>query len=285
MTQVPAPTEWDDYLFDLQGYLVLKNVVSPELIEEINETVNEWVALQEAGHKWIGHVRCSDPEPVQGPDIKFGNIIEGGPAFEALIDNPNWIEFVKRYVDNHGLHIWMNFLPIIHQGNHVRLHSGGHNKMYRTSFWYHDDRFYCGNLNLFLALNDIGPGDGGTLVVPGSHKSNLPNPLVNQKGKDRKDYVLEPGDMAPYLREVHLKAGDAVLFTDALIHGASVRTNEGERRALIYRYSSSWTRDRFGYEYSDELVARLTPARRKIIRPIEPAKPPIMQMDKALQNK
>ena len=56
-------------------------------------------------------------------------------------------------------------------------------------------------------------------------------------------------------------------------------------RALIYRYSSSWTRDRFGYEYSDELVARLTPARRKIIRPIEPAKPPITQMDKALQSK
>jgi ectoine hydroxylase-related dioxygenase (phytanoyl-CoA dioxygenase family) len=81
----------------------------------------------------------------------------------------------------------------------------------------------------------------------------------------------------PYFKEVHLKAGDAILFTDALIHGASVRTNEGERRALIYRYSSFWTRDRFGYEYSDELVARLTPARRKIIRPIEPSKPPVAQ--------
>ena len=86
-------------------------------------------------------------------------------------------------------------------------------------------------------------------------------------------------DMAPLLKEVHLKAGDAVVFTDALIHGASVRTNEGERRALIYRYSSFWTRDRLGYEYSDELVARLTPARRKIIRPIEPSKPPVVQYE------
>ena len=146
--------------------------------------------------------------------------------------------------------------------------------MYRTSFWYHDDRFYCGNLNVILALRDIGPGDGGTLVVPGSHKSNMPNPLVHQKGENKKDYALDPGEMAPHIKEVYLKAGDAVLFTDALIHGGSERTNEGERRALIYRYSSGWTRDRLGYEYSDELVERLTPERRKIIRPIEPVQFP-----------
>ena len=30
-------------------------------------------------------------------------------------------------------------------------------------------------------------------------------------------------------------------------------------------------------EYSDELVARLTPAQKRIIRPIEPSKPPVMQ--------
>lgn len=273
---IPTPDKWDDYCFDLEGFLILENAVSPKLIAEINEKVDEWLVLSDAGEEWLGNVHAVRNESDNSHSVSFKNVIEGGSCFEALIDNPNWIEFVKRYVDNHGLHIWMNFLPIIHQGNHVRLHAGGHNKMYRTSFWYHDDKFYCGNLNILLALNDIGPGDGGTLVVPGSHKSNLPNPLVHQKGQGRKDYVIEPGDMAPYLREVHLKAGDAVLFTDALIHGASVRTNEGERRALIYRYSSFWTRDRLGYEYSDELVARLTPARRKIIRPIEPSRPPVM---------
>ena len=272
---IPVPDEWDDYRFDLEGFLILKNVVSPDLIAEINEKVDEWLALSDAGEEWLGNVHVVKNENTSSHNVSFRNVIEGGACFEALIDNSNWIEFVKRYVDNHGLHIWMNFLSIIRQGNHVRLRSGGHNKMYRTSFEYHNNNFFCGNLNIFLALNDIGPGDGGTLVVPGSHKSNLPNPLVHQNGKDRKDYVLEPGDMAPYLKAVHLKAGDAILFTDALIHGVSVRTNERERRALIYRYSSFWTRDRLGYEYSDELVARLTPAQKRIIRPIEPSKPPV----------
>ena len=123
------------------------------------------------------------------------------------------------------------------------------------------------------------------MIVSGSHKCNVVNPLIFEQENGRHKTAVEETKLTPYLKEMHLNAGDAVLFTDALIHGASVRTNEGERRALIYRYSSSWTRDRFGYEYSDELVARLTPERRKIIRPIEPAKSPITQMDKALQSK
>ena len=271
---ISTPTEWEDYLFDLQGFLVLKNVVSPELIAEINETVDHWVRLHEAGHKWIGHVRCSDPEPVKGPDIKFANIIEGGPAFEALIDNPNWLEYVKRYVDNDGLYIWANHLSVSRKGSYVPVHSGGHNRGYRTSFRYHNDNFYCGNFNVLLALNDIGPGDGGTMIVPGSHKCNVVNPLVFEAENGRHKTAVEETKLRPYLKEMHLNAGDAVIFTDACTHGASVRTNDGERRILIYRYTAFWMKNATGFEPSEELLARLTPERRKIIRPIVPIRPP-----------
>ena len=67
--------------------------------------------------------------------------------------------------------------------------------------------------------------------------------------------------------EVHLKAGDSLMFVDALMHGATERTNPGERRAVIYRYGPIWGNTRHGFEYSEELLARLTPERRKILRP------------------
>lgn len=65
-----------------------------------------------------------------------------------------------------------------------------------------------------------------------------------------------------------------MLFTDALAHGAATRTNPGERRTVIYRYSPSRGNTRAGYQYSDELLARLTPERRKILQPIPPRRPP-----------
>ena len=112
------------------------------------------------------------------------------------------------------------------------------------------------------------------MIVPGSHKCNLKNPLIFKEANGRHKNVVEKTKLTPLLKEMHLDAGDAVIFTDACTHGASVRTNDGERRILIYRYSSFWTKNAQGFEPSEELLARLTPDRRKIIRPIVPIRPP-----------
>jgi ectoine hydroxylase-related dioxygenase (phytanoyl-CoA dioxygenase family) len=71
-----------------------------------------------------------------------------------------------------------------------------------------------------------------------------------------------------------MDAGDALVFVDALCHGAAARETEGQRRILVYRYGPYWGQTRFGYRPSEALLARLTPARRKIIQPIAPRVPP-----------
>jgi ectoine hydroxylase-related dioxygenase (phytanoyl-CoA dioxygenase family) len=98
--------------------------------------------------------------------------------------------------------------------------------------------------------------------VPGSHKSNFVPDEVRKIYANRENYKTLPEGAI----EVHLKAGDALLFVDALMHGATERTNPGERRVVIYRYGPIWGKTRHGFEYSEELLARLTPARRKILR-------------------
>jgi ectoine hydroxylase-related dioxygenase (phytanoyl-CoA dioxygenase family) len=105
------------------------------------------------------------------------------------------------------------------------------------------------------------------MVIPGSHKSNLPHPKFSE-------HVTSPMDEMEGVVEVHMKAGDALLFCDGISHGASSRTNPGERRVVIYRYGVSWANTRYGYQYSDELLARVTPAQRKILQPIPPRRPP-----------
>ena len=70
--------------------------------------------------------------------------------------------------------------------------------------------------------------------------------------------------------EVHLRAGDALMFVDAICHGATNRINPGERRVAIYRYGPSWGRTRHGFVYSDALLERVTPAQRKILQPMAP---------------
>ena len=67
-----------------------------------------------------------------------------------------------------------------------------------------------------------------------------------------------------------MKAGDALLFVDPIMHGAARRTKEGERRIIVYRYGPGWGNFRYGYQVSPELLARLTPQQRKFVQPLQP---------------
>jgi hypothetical protein len=283
MSEIRPPTAWDDYLFDLYGFLILPGAASPAQVAAMNAACDGWFA---DGGEWVGNVHALPPtggtmaEYGATPESRrvqtFQSVIEAGGAFEEMIDNPAWISYVRRYVDPDGLHLWMNFLTATSGGGGTKLHSGGHSHTFRNSFDYHDGRFHCGNFVALLALTDIGPGDGPTVVVPGSHKSNIPNPRVHGNASAA-DLPTTLAGIDGIVKDVHLRAGDAVIFTDAILHGGRPRTNPGQRRILGFRYAPFWTKNRLGYEPSEELVARLTPERRSIVRPITPMRPPIRE--------
>ena len=262
------PTPLQDYLFDLRGFLLLEGVVAPQQINTINRAIDAIPKVKPG--QWSGNVHYQDQPPEVG--INYQNILEGGPAFEELIDHPGWIDLVNRYVGgDDGLFIDEAFVNLRGPGQAINLHSGGHKRRVRTQFRFHNNQFRCGQVNVLLALTDIGPGDGATMVIPGSHKSNLPHPKFVEQYAGKQDKSVKDVDGAI---EVQLRAGDAILFVDAIAHGSAERVNAGERRILVYRYGPHWGNTRFGYVPSRELVERLKPARRAIVQPIPPLLPP-----------
>jgi hypothetical protein len=261
----PMPTNLEDYLFDLRGYLILKGALSKSEVAALNQGLDDVPPLQR--NEWHGAVHRQDQADYLGVNLQ--QIYEAGAPFEALIDHPSWIEHLNRYVGgDDGLYIDENFANLRGPGEAINLHSGGHKRRIRTQFRFHNNMFRCGEVNILLALTDIGPGDGATMVIPGSHKSNLVHPQFEEKstgvGADNIEGAIE----------VHLDAGDAILFVDAIAHGSAQRKNPGQRRIMVYRYGPQWSYTRYGYEPSAELLQRLTPARRKIVQPIPPRRPP-----------
>ena len=264
-------TPMEDYLFDLQGYLVIKGALSPEQVRRANESTDALMQSEPDEDGWIGNVQRHGFTASDGVNLQ--NIVEAGDIFEELIDNPNWIDHAHNYVHSqkeNGLFIDECFVNVRGAGQGLYVHSGGWKRRIRTQFRFHDGEFHCGQINTLTALTDIGPGDGATLVVPGSHKSNLQHPQVQGPAIDDVD---KPAGKIEGAIEVHLEAGDTLLFVDALCHGAVARTNSGERRILIYRYGPGWARNDLGYQPTEELLARLTPDRRQILQPVAPRRP------------
>lgn len=271
-------TQRDEYFFDLRGYLLLKHALSSDEVAALNAGIDALLPIQQG--EWKGYVEGHTFGGVDGVNLQ--QIYEAGEPFERLIDHPSWIGKVRHFVGgegtfdyNHGpLFIDENFASLRGPGEAIGLHSGGHEGTKRTQFRYYNGRFQCGQINILMALTDIGPGDGATMVIPGSHKAHFPHP-------DFEKHMIKAGeatsvDAVEGAVEVQMEAGDALLFVDSLSHGSAKRINEGQRRIVVYRYGPSWARSRHGYLPSPDLLVRLTAERRPIVQPNEPRTPGTM---------
>ena len=105
---------------------------------------------------------------------------------------------------------------------------GGHNGSQRK-YLYLDGEMLNGLSVVTFFLSDAEKGDGGFACLPASHKTNFPQHLPGDVRRFERipDYMVQP----------EVKAGDALIFTEALIHGTMPWTANHERRAFLYKYS------------------------------------------------
>ena len=137
----------------------------------------------------------------------------------------------------------------------LRLH--GSNTPYDPPEFYHfrNGSMYNGLTVVSWNLVDTGPDVGGFLCIPGSHKSNYPCPEEVQSAHDQAPCALVP----------RVRAGSAVIFTEALTHGTSPWKGTQERRSLLFKYSPA--QQSWGPDYpSPPTRVELTPRQRLLFR-------------------
>jgi hypothetical protein len=215
-------TEEERFLFDLQGYLVIENAIPPQALTAMNA--------------WIDAQAERDPRLYgQTGNAHLDNPLLWGPPFRALVDHPRTLPILKELLgDRLRLdHDYAIFLQPGHQG--LPLH-GPTLTPYDPCHYYHcvQGQLFCGLTVATFALTDVPPGAGGLALIPGSHKSNFRVP------EDIRTFQ-RPSEI---VRQVPTRAGDCVIFTEALIHGTLPWKGPGMRRTLFYKYAPgniAWT--------------------------------------------
>jgi ectoine hydroxylase-related dioxygenase (phytanoyl-CoA dioxygenase family) len=257
----------DEYLFDLRGYCVIPQALDRDHLAALNAWIDELPPLNTG--QWFGNVYTQSYGGIDG--INLQDIIEGGAIFERLIDHPAWIDQVRHYLGP-STKPFLNeiFVNVRESGGYIGVHSGGHNVDHHQRSGRRNGQWVCTLLSLLAPLTDVGSGDGATVIIPGSHKADFPHPMQDGRG----GITAAAGDQIEGAVEIHLKAGDALLFNDALCHGSAQRTNPGQRRMITMRYVPTLYAHRFGYMPSADLAVRLTPERLAIVQPIKPRRRP-----------
>ena len=118
----------------------------------------------------------------------------------------------------------------------------------------HNGEFYSTLVKVVYPLTDQEIADGCFSAIPGSHKSNFPNP-----------YGIEPEGI-PVREPVPCRAGDAIIFTEATTHGSEPKRTTRPRRTLYFAYSPCWITDwTGGPEISAAALARVTERQRALL--------------------
>jgi hypothetical protein len=156
---------------------------------------------------------------------QVGKVRQSGWVLPYLTE---WVDPRVRIDHAYGL----VYLP----GEDVPLH--GDDNVATGVVWYRVERgrISSGLTVVSWALTDCPVGSEGFRCVPGSHKASFDRPA--------------DGSVEELAVEVPVRAGDVIIFTEALVHGGCWR-GAGSRRALFYKYApgnwahrASWSRCR-----------------------------------------
>jgi hypothetical protein len=231
-------TAEERYLFDLNGYLVLRKVLPPPVLAAMNDSIDRLEALsdREVEARNLARKYQEDnvyaqvgPAPQQGLADYSSTILPCGGPFEDLIDWPTVLPYLEESI---GVPFRLDAASFMsrHGGGGFVFHHGYAEMLPYSEYAFERDGFLCASIKISYALTDVGVEDGCFTVIPGSHKSHFPNPLVGQ--------VPDPAH--PLVRPLPCVAGDAVFFSEDLSHGAVENRGSRVRRTLFYSYAPAY---------------------------------------------
>lgn len=244
--QIVAMTEEQRYIFDLKGWIALPELLTPEQLGPIR--VHQMQFLND---------RESLP-----PEQRDNH---GGPS-QVLLDHPVVVGVLNEILSHQALatedcygfrfdHTYTSHRPAGHDnfsphGGAGYFNFGGNSHQYQMQ----PGSIYAGLTRVVWELTEVGPGDGGTMFLSGSHKAafNRPESLSGRESDLWETYTCP--------------AGSAVVFTEALCHTGTRWTNsQRDRLSLFTCYNTVNAKWGKGCP-PQEVIDAMPPKRRTLFR-------------------
>jgi len=269
------------FMFDLNGFIVVRGVLSPEQVKAANDGINA-----HKFHERVGGTRNSDRGTLFEGDSKTGRFDMAGMlgwegehknVFREMLAHPKLVPYIDMLV---GKGYRLDHSPLVlaqEKGSEgFKLHGGSLRP--DTGEFIPSLQYVCKNGGMYntligvsYQLTDHNPGDGGFAVVKGSHKINFApsTAMLNCTDADFFEQCVS---------QPVTKAGDVVLFSEATIHGCLPWTADIQRRVALFRFSpahlafargyTNWPQEFLEGMTDEQLACMLPPYHQMYDRPL-----------------
>ena len=262
-------TPEQQYEFDLNGYIVLRDHYDADTVAQLHEGIDELQAIPVDFDTYRKHGVASRhlAPAMQDPhheSWKNGKTESGGigRVDQAICGTDKFDVIVRDAIleDIHttlaGSTIFISatyFIEKIGPAPAGGLHNGG-SPPDRHIYYAYDQanrRFNCSSTKSVVILSDMTAIENGPFAaIPGSHKANFACPF------DMADAARNP-KAVPVLAG----PGDVVIFSEGMTHNAYAVTSDVIRRSVFFCYMPSINRDNLPHQrmsmYPDHVLERL----------------------------
>ena len=230
---------------DNNGYLLIKNALSADVVAEIDAAVDEVYAKQE---------EAGDLEA--GGKLNLRNCITHHEAFLQLLDWHKTVPFAYgvlnwnvQMITSHLIVLPSKEEPPDNAKTRIGLHRDG-GSSYREMQEPHPRIM----LKIAYAISDQSdPASGATVLVPGSNRLTGTPAVDPETGWARGAISM------------NVNAGDAFLFEQRTYHGIGHNWSGFPRKTIFMGYAYRWIKPMDYIQMPDELVAKCNPVQKQLI--------------------
>ena len=248
----PALTPAQRLHLDVYGYVIIENTLTADEVGRLREALQklkrDLIATGDPANAVVRGARFSTYKPHH---VHFAHILETDPAILDYLTHPRLVamaeEFVGGAVRLEESEAIINSRPPDYDPSapvRYGFHTGTRPDL---GTYTENGLFHCNFVKTLTNLTDLGPDDGGTVVIAGSHKIKAPQAQLIACAYE--DPSLIHQFIAP--------AGSTLLFAESLIHATGQLRSDKERVIIIGGYTPPMFRAWPGQEPSQAFVDNL----------------------------
>ena len=258
--QFPALTPAQRYHLEVNGYVVVEGVLGQDEVDRYHDALQrlkrEFFATDDP---WNATIRNSTIfgrlQAWAGPKVQFDNYLETDPLFLDYVAHPRIVGMAQEVIGNQvrlsETQAIINSRNPDPDADPERAGRQWHH--IRPSYWSYIENglFHCTVVKALTNLTDLGPDDGGTTVIAGSHKLDCAE----------EDIVAASREDPSLVHQVIAPAGSTLFFCETLLHSSGAIRSDRERVVIIAGYQPANVRAggilRAGQEFLDTVPEAL----------------------------
>ena len=260
LTPFPALTPGQRLFFEVNGYVVVENTLTPDELEQTKDAILELRrTFADSGDPLDFNLNGCHADRCEPHYWSFQHLLQSDPRIFQHLTHPRMVALAEEAV---GGKVRLDESAIIinrrepdydaHKAYEFGFHRGGQPGF--DSYTY-GDLYHCTFVKTLTNLTDLGPDDGGTTVIAGSHKLKC----------DEWEMVEAAYETPDIIHQVEAPAGSTMLMCETLIHATGQNRTDDERMIIIAGFSHPKHMAMANWEPTPEFLATVPEKKKQLV--------------------